>query len=71
MTKQDLTKWALELPADERVELGEALLRSVLPPLSDVAEAEIARRSRELQENPELALSEEEFWGEVSRLATA
>ena len=71
MTKQDLAKWALELPAEERVELGETLLSSVLPPLTEAKKAEIAARSRELQENPELALSEEEFWSEVDRLATA
>jgi len=71
MTKQDLAKWALELPAEDRVELGEALLSSVLPPLTEATKTEIARRSRELQENPQLALSEEEFWNEVNRLATA
>ena len=71
MTKQDLEKWALELPAEDRVELGEALLSSVLPPLTQAMKAGIARRSRELQENPQLALSEEEFWSEVDRLATA
>ena len=37
MTKQDLAKWALELPAEDRVELGEALLSSVLPPLTEAA----------------------------------
>ncbi len=71
MTKQDLAKWALELPAEDRVELGEALLNSVLPPLTEATKAEIAMRSRELQDNPQLALSEEEFWCEVDRLATA
>jgi putative addiction module component (TIGR02574 family) len=71
MTKQDLAKRALELPAEERVELGEILVSSVLPPLTEAGKAEIARRSRELQENPHLALSEEEFWSEVDRLATA
>ena len=71
MIKQDLAKWALELPAEDRVELGEALLSSVLPPLTEAAEAEIAKRSRELRENPQLALSEKEFWSEVDRLATA
>lgn len=71
MTKRDLAKRALELPAEDRVELGEALLSSVLPPLAEATNEEIARRSRELRENPQLALSEEEFWSEVDRLATA
>jgi len=71
MTKQDVTKSALELPEEDRVELGEALLSSVLPPLAEATKAEITRRSRELREDPQLALSEKEFWSEVDRLATA
>ena len=53
------------------MELGEELLSSVLPPLTEVEKAEVERRSQELRRDPKLALSEDQFWSEVMRLEKA
>lgn len=55
---------ALCLSESKRARLAEALLRSLPSPFSDDDDdgvEEAMRRSRELNENPEMALSHEEF----------
>lgn len=54
---------ALSLPEPQRAKLAEKLLGSLRPVLDDEDEgvAEAMRRRRELDENPEMAISHEEF----------
>ena len=58
------------LPTDERLLLARQILESLntQADLSDEElDAEAARRDAELDANPELALSHEQFWAELER----
>ena len=65
MTKTDLTRLALELPIDERLDLAQALWDSASPPddfevtpeLRDLLDA----RLREAEANPEAGITWEEM----------
>jgi putative addiction module component (TIGR02574 family) len=57
---------ALALPVDEKLKLVEELWDSIheddLPPLTDAQFEELERRRKKLEENPESAISGEEFF---------
>ena len=67
MTRSELQKRALELPTEERVTLGNALLDSALPPLSTAQKAELDRRSQYLEDHPESTIPAEEVHEEIRR----
>ncbi|HQZ83275.1 MAG TPA: hypothetical protein PLR83_08645 [Pyrinomonadaceae bacterium] len=60
----EVEEMALGLPASERGKLAEKLIRSLPGPFigdDDDGVEEAIRRSREMDENPEMSLTEEEF----------
>ncbi len=60
----EVEKLAFSLSEKDRAKLAERLLISLRPVLDDEEDdgvAEAMRRSRELDENPEMAISHEEF----------
>ena len=64
MSIAELTDKALALPPEEKAELNDALVNSMPPPLSMSDEDAIAlalERDREMDENPDAAISHEEF----------
>ncbi len=67
----DVEKLALELSDSERAKLAEKLIRSLPGPFieddddDDIEEA--IRRSREMDENPEMSLTEEEFFASFEK----
>jgi len=64
MSIAELTDKALALPPEEKAELIDVLVSSMEPPLSmsDQEAVELAlERDREMDENPDAAISHEEF----------
>ncbi|HMQ05486.1 MAG TPA: addiction module protein [Pyrinomonadaceae bacterium] len=66
MSVTEVEELALGLPASERGKLAEKLIRSLPGPFveddDDDGVEEALRRSREMDENPEMSLTEEEFF---------
>jgi putative addiction module component (TIGR02574 family) len=59
------------LPEDQRLLLARQILESVSSQQAEMSDeeldAEAARRDAELDANPELALTEEQFWAQLER----
>ena len=67
MSVTEVEELALGLPASERGKLAEKLIRSLPGPFIEDDDdpdgiEEALRRSREMDENPEMSLTEEEFF---------
>ena len=65
MSITEVEKLALELPTSERGRLAEKLIKSLPGPFveedDDEGVEEAIRRSRQMDEDPEMSLTEEEF----------
>ena len=69
-TIADVEELALGLPASERGELAAKLIRSLPSPGwddDDDGVEEALRRSREMDENPAMSLTEEEFFASFEK----
>ncbi len=66
----EVEELALSLPASDRGKLAEKLIRSLPSPGWDDEDdgiEEALRRSREIDENPEMSLTEEEFFASFEK----
>lgn len=67
---EEVEKLAFELTEKERAKLAGRLLDSLPSPFDDDGVAESLRRSREMDENPEISLTEEEFFASFEKYRT-
>ncbi|HQU90752.1 MAG TPA: addiction module protein [Pyrinomonadaceae bacterium] len=70
---EEVEKLAFELTEKERAKLAGKLLDSLPSPFDDDDDdgvAESLRRSREMDENPEMSLTEEEFFASFEKYRT-
>lgn len=70
---EEVEKLAFELSQKERAQLAGKLLDSLPSPFDDDDDGgveEALRRSREMDENPEMSLTEEEFFASFEKYRT-
>jgi len=67
-TIAEVSPLALDLPSEERAELGEQLLESVSEQGADFVDEEVAERRAEMENDPSKRLTWEELMSEVEKL---
>ena len=60
MTKADIQKQALALPAADQIELAHTLLDNTTPSLTEAQEMEVRRRIKAYRADPSILVSEED-----------
>ena len=68
MKLAELEPEALALPERERAALAAKLLDTLPPPGTDISDAEVEQRERELETGQDVAISHEEFVRGVQQL---
>ena len=68
MMNADLKTQALQLPAEERLELADFLIESTLPALTDEQKAQLDKRLAAYKANPDDVFSWEEIRAELAHI---
>ena len=68
MMNTDLKNQALQLPAEERLELADFLIESTLPALTDEQKAQLDKRLAAYKANPDDVFSWEEIRAELAHI---